>query len=96
MAVTLPSGFEIVRLSSLQHEKMVALIWLHKQNSNSVQEVAQITMENGFSRARIEFFTDSQEESHLLEFNLADFLEAIEAAKAILKDYDDEDTSHNP
>jgi hypothetical protein len=87
----LKSGFEVIRFSPLDHEKTTTEVLYYPPNGVS-EQIAWLTMEEGFSKAKIELFTEFLDPNFIPKFNLADFLEAVEVAKAILKDFDDEET----
>ena len=75
------SGFEILRCSDSNFNKMTTLILFNGE------DIAQLSMENGFVNLEIEFFTEFIENTYKPKFQIAELLEAIESAKKHLNEY---------
>ena len=80
MAIKLDSGFEILRFSDLNYEKMTVEL------QYCGEQIAQINMDNGFENLEIEIFTEFVRPDFNPKFGLDAFVEAINESKKILRD----------
>ncbi len=81
MAIKLESGFEILRYSDLSYEEMTAEIQYRGE------QIVQVNMDKGLNDLEVEFFTEFVTPDFKPKFQLNDFLEAINKAKEILREY---------
>lgn len=83
MAINLDSGFEIIYVSDLSYEKMTVEIQYNGQ------QVAQINKDKGIKQMEIEVYSQYVHRDFLseLKFPLTDFLEALDKASTVLKDF---------
>jgi len=82
MPVNLKSGFALIRDSDLTYEKMTVEI------QYKGEQIAQINMDKGLDNLEMEIFTEFIGSNYKPKFLLGDFLEAVNEAKRIIKEYD--------
>ena len=83
MVINLDSGFEIIYFSDLNYEEMTVEI------KYKGQQVAQINKDKGVEQMEIEIYSEYVQPNFIseLKFPLSDFFEALDKARAALKDF---------
>lgn len=82
MPINLDSGFEIIYFSDLNYEEMTVEI------KYKGQQVAQINKDKGVEQMEIDIYSQYVKPGFIseLKFPLSDFLEALDKARAALRD----------
>ena len=81
MTIKLPSGFEVLCVSDLAYEYMLAEIQFDDE------QIALVSIEHGIDKAEIEMFTTFLNKGFTPKFRLNDFNEAIHQAVKLLRQY---------